>query len=333
MHAIEFLEAPGESKIGPIVVVYGKDRFFKHEVVHQLIPLVLGADHDELSVSRLSGDKLELKTVVDSLLTVSMWSPKQIVIVEDADEFVSNNREGLENYLDRPAKKSILILDVTTFASNTRLAKKTASIGLSVECNPLKEPAVVGWVSKNCQRRHGKKIDRQAAQLMVELLGVDLGSIDQELAKLSAYVGNAPSIDAGAVERLVGGWKMETTWKMLDAVRDGNVGVAIELLDKLLTAGEHPLKLFGGINFVFRPIAKATELSRQGTQLNEALAQAGTKPFVIAPTAAYLKRITRRRAEQIYDWLLEADIGTKGASPLPEQIQAELLLLKLAGKT
>jgi DNA polymerase-3 subunit delta len=332
MLAIDYISSPAGHKTGPVVVVYGKERFLKLEAIKEVTNVVLGPESDDLSLTRLPGADLELKTVVDSLLTVSMWNPRQVVLVEDADEFVSNYREGVEAYLDRPAKKSVLILDVKSWASTTRLYKKVAAIGLPLDCNELKGAALLGWITKASVSRHGKKIDRQAAQLLVDLAGTELGLIDQELAKLAAYVGGAAAIDSTAVEKLVGGWKTETTWKMLDAVRDGRMAIALELLDKLLIAGEHPLRLLGGVNFVFRPVGKATELSRQGMQLPEALAAGGVKPFKIQQMIPYLKRIGRPRAQRILSFLLAADLDLKGASTLPERIIVERLLAQLAGK-
>src|SRR5690606_30795737 len=142
--------------------------------------------------------------VVDSLLTISMWSPRQMVLVEDADEFVTNYREGIERYLERPAKKSVLVLEVKSWPSNTRLAKKAAAIGLPLDCAPLKGAELLGWLSEQCRAKHGKKIDRAAAQLLVELAGTELGLLDQELAKLAAFVGQAPDIGSEVVEKLVG---------------------------------------------------------------------------------------------------------------------------------
>lgn len=331
MHATAFLKSPDKQPLGPAVVLYGAERFLKQEALQVLCRLVLGGEGEELGLTRLPATT-DLKTVVDTLLTVSMWSPRQLVLVEDADEFVSSFREGLERYLDRPAKKSVLVLDVKSWPSNTRLAKCVTKIGLPLECGSLKGAELFTWLGEQCRTRHGKKLDRPAAQLLVELAGPELGLLDQELAKLAAYVGTAPAIDAQAVEKLVGGWKTETTWKMLDAVRDGQLGTALELLDKLLTSGEHPLKLLGGINFVYRPLARATELARQGLPLTEALTQAGVKPFTIQPVTAYLRRLGRPKAERIARCLLQADLDLKGASALPERAIIERLLVQLAGK-
>lgn len=332
MHATAFLKAPEKQPTGPAVVLYGAERFLKQEALKIVAKLVLGEEGDELALTRLPGGSTDLKTVVDTLLTVSMWSPRQLVLVEDADEFVSNFRDGLEKYLERPAKKSVLVLDVKSWPASTRLAKAVAKIGLPIECGGLKGAELFTWLGELSRSRHKKKLDRPAAQLLVELAGTELGLLDQELAKLAAYVGDDPTIDAAAVEKLVGGWKTETTWKMLDAVRDGHLGTALELLDKLLTSGEHPLKLLGGINFVYRPIAKATELSRQGVPLAEALSQAGVKAFTIQPVTAYLRRVGRPRAERLYGWLQQADLDLKGASQLPDRAIIERLLVQLAGK-
>src|SRR5437899_2443701 len=158
MHATEFLEEPAKHKLGLAVVLYGKERFLKLEAVKLVAAAVLGPDSDELGLVRLQGPATDLKSVVDSLLTVSMWSPRQVVLVEEADDFVSTFRAGLEAYLERPAKKSVLILDVKSWPSNTRLAKKVAAVGLPLECGELKVAALVGWIGKACRNRHGKKI-------------------------------------------------------------------------------------------------------------------------------------------------------------------------------
>lgn len=331
MHATEYLRSPGEHRVGVAVALAGSERFLKLEALKALSRVVLKGVEDDLAVTRFSGVDLELKTVVDALLTAPLWSPAQVVVVDEADSFVTEHRAGLEKYLERPAKKSVLVLDVKSMPATQKIAKKITEIGLILDCSALKGAQMGNWAAERARQAHGKKLDRAAAALLVELVGCEFGHIDQELAKLAAYAGAAESITSEAVEKLVGGWKTETTWKMADAIRDGHYAQSIELLDKLLLAGEPEIKLLGGINFCFRPAARAVELTRQGLATNEALLAAGAKPFNAGPLANYLKRIGRARAERIANFLLEADADLKGGSTLPGRVVLERLFLKLCG--
>lgn len=327
MHAVDFLQAPsGESP--PVVAVTGNQRHFKTEVLGRLRTMVVG--EDEASLTRFTGKDVDYQTVADELRTVSMWGDQRLVIIDDADEFVTAHRSQLEKYCESPAKKAVLILDVASWPKTTRLAKQVAKSGLEVECSPLKGIELVKWLNATANDRYGVKLDRDAAALLIELIGSEPGFLDQELSKLSSYVGERKRVALEDVRGLVGGWRTETTWAMTDAIRDGRLPDALDALNQLLGDGEAPQKLLGGIGFVFRKFALATELARR-MPLEQALAEAGVFPRDVGIAAGYLKRIGRARAEKIIFALITADAGMKGGSRLPERIQMERLLLQLAG--
>lgn len=332
MDAIEYLRSPGKQDIGPAVAIYGAEQYLKSAALKVVAKQVLGNDEEDAVPTTFSGKDAELVQVLDELRTVSMWSDCRLVIIENADEFVTKYRAGLEKYLDKPAKKSVLALDLKSWPKNTRLAKKIAKTGLDVNCAAIKPAQAPRWIAAHARQKYGKTIDGAAAQILVELAGTSLAQLDTELDKLSTYVGEAERIDTEAVRILVGGWRAETTWAMLDAVRDGQVGHAIGLLDKLLAAGEAPMKLLGGINFTYRRIAKATEMTRHGTPLAEALQSSGMHPYAVKQVVSYMRRIGRPRAERIYGWLVDADMALKGSSALSERAVLEQLLLRLAGR-
>lgn len=332
MHATAFLKKPQQRAVGALVALFGSERFLKLRALKALSALILNAEDDDLGLTKFPGPNTEFSTVMDELRTVSMFGDRRIVVIEDADEFVTKHRAALEKYVDKPAKKALLVLDVKSWPSNTRLAKKVVEAGLDLDCNALKQAELLKWLSEHAQSVHGKKLSRDAAQALIELRGLELGHLDQELAKLSAYAGDKPEIDRAAVVKLVGGWKAETTWSMLDAVRDAQLDEAFNLLDKLLMAGEHPLRLLGSVNYTYRPLARATEATRQGQQLPDALTEAGVRPMSLGPSQQYLKRIGRPRAERIWQWLLNADRDLKGSSQLPDRVIMERLLWQLSGK-
>lgn len=332
MHATAFLQQPNAAAIPPIVVLHGSEAGLKEAARRVILARVFGEQADaDAGLTRLTGHDAEWRRVRDELATVSMFGDQRVVIVEEADDFVSEHRDSLETYFDKPSRQSVFVIDVKTWRSNTRLAKKLADAGLEIDCSELKGAALFTWLTTHAKSGYAKQLTRDAATLIVELAGTGVSLLEQELAKLAAYVGERERISAEDVRAVVGGWRAETTWKMTDAVRDGQPSAAIVALGKLLHAGEAAQKILGGVNFVFRKFARATELAREGAPLRAALQQAGVFPQQIDASERYLRRIGRPRAERIRSRLLEADRGLKGGSRVAEQLQLELLLLELAG--
>lgn len=329
MHATEFLSKNTTLPDVPVLVLYGSERYLKLEAL-KLIP-GLADETEDVALTRTAGKDADLKSICDELLTVSMFGDRRIVIIDDADDFVSQNRSGLEKYVAHPSKTSLLVLDVKSWPKNTKLAKATDRIGLNLECGELKGAALVKWLIRTAAEVHQKQIDRDAAALIVQLAGDSLGLLQQELDKLASLVGDAETITSEDVTRVVGGWRIETTWAMLDAVRDGDMSTALDCLDKLILAGDAPQKILGGLTFTFRKLAEATEYARQTRDLPGALRSAGVFPAAIGPSERYLKRIGFDKASRIFQLLIDADAKMKGGSRVAPKLQLEALFVKLAG--
>jgi DNA polymerase-3 subunit delta len=329
MHATEFLSAKSPTLPTSVLVMFGSERYFRQEILHR-IP---GASSDdaELNLTRLVGDKAEIRDVMAELKTVSMFGDQRIVMIEDADEFVSKHRAVLEKYVAQPAKGSMLILDVKSWPKNTKLFKLVEQHAMALECAELTGAALQKWLQKLAKDQYGKQLDRESAALIIALAGDGLNLLEQEVAKLAALVGDLDTITREDVPKVVGGWRTETTWVMLDAVRDGHPGHAIEALDKLLKSGEAPQKILGGVTFVFRKFAEATERARTGTPLREAIAAAGVFSNAIGQAEAYLRRIGFERASRILQLLVEADSEMKGGSRVDPALLLERLFVRLAG--
>jgi DNA polymerase-3 subunit delta len=329
MHATEFLAAKQPIDVKGVLVLYGAERFFRHEVL-QRIPGASGEEAD-LSLTRMAGGDAELRDVMADLKTVSMFGDQRIVLIEEADDFVSENRPALEKYVTQPARGSLLILDVKSWPKNTKLFKLVDQHALAIECGELTGVKLQKWLQKIAKEEYDKQLDQDAAALIIELAGDGLTMLQQEVAKLASFAGDATTINREDVPKVVGGWRTETTWAMLDAVRDGRPGEAIEALEKLLKSGEAPQKILGGVTFTFRKFAEATERARTGTSLKDAIAAAGIFSNAVGHAETYLRRIGFERASRILQLLIEADSQMKGGSRVDPAILLERLFVRLAG--
>ncbi len=184
--ALDYLARAGKYPPKPICVAFGDEPFLKSEVIAALRAATLGGDEADFSSRTFDGDKAEARTVFDELSTVALFGAgRRFVAIADADDFVSRNRSELEDYAARPATGGVLVLDVKTWASNTRLFKQLAETGLQIDCKTPSEPAVLEWLRSRADQTYRSVFAPGAAERLLEIVGPQLGRLDQETAKLS----------------------------------------------------------------------------------------------------------------------------------------------------
>lgn len=328
MDALPFLAKP-PAKLGPLYVLYGDEPFLKRQVLKTIRDQLLGPDAEATAVSTYAGDKANFAEVFDELQTIPFFAPRRLVVIEQADPFVTKYRALLEKRLaDLPAS-GMLILDVKTWVSTTRLAK-LVDASATLVCKALQGFRMGPWCSDWARKQYQKQLGPPAANLLVDLIGPDMGLLDQELLKLSIYVGAHPAIEPEDVDRLVGQNRAENTWKIFDALAQGQPRVALTMLDRLFEQGEEPMRLLGAFAMQLRRLAQAARLAVQGKSLGAALEQVGVPPFAVKNAEQQLRHLGRRRAARLYDWLIELNLGLRGGSPLAERTQFERFLLRFA---
>jgi len=341
LHAIDYLAQPDKYPPKPVCVVFGDEAFLRRQVLIGLRHAALGGDEGDFSLANFGGPTAELREVVEELTTLAMFGSQRLVVVDDADEFVTRYREALEDYVARPGRGGILLLDLKSCASNTRLYKAVDASGLAIDCSVPKKAGdlkrwLTSWLTSWAKQMHKVQLSPGAAEMLIEMIGPELGLLDQELAKLALMAGSDKKISPEMVQKMGGSWRAKTTWDMLDLALDGNAAEALQQIDRLLAGGEAPLGLLAQISASLRRLAAATRLILQAEAagrrigLGPALEQAGVNKFFVKKTEAQLKRLTRHRGKQIYRWLLEADLDLKGESQMPPRLILERLIVRLA---
>jgi DNA polymerase-3 subunit delta len=212
----------------------------------------------------------------------------------------------------------VLVLEVKTWPSNTRLAKAVATHGLTIECKSPPERQLKTWLTRRAKATHNATLDAAAADALLELVPPELGILVQEMDKLALVAGEKRVIDVSLVRENVGGWRVRAAWDMIDAAADGRASDALAQLDRIISAGEKPHGLLPQMASTLRRFATAMELiesaeaRRQRLPLRNALSQAGVLPFKLNDAERQLRQIGRGRARQLTRWLLAADLAMKG---------------------
>jgi DNA polymerase-3 subunit delta len=324
----------------PLCAVVGDDAYLKSAVLVALRRVVLGSDSGEFALTTLAGSDTKFRDVLDALATVSLFGgERRLVVVEEADSFVTEFRRDIEAYLQRPFRGGLLVLDVKSWPANTILAKAVAATGLAIDCKSPSEAQAKAWICRHASAEFDVRLDAGAADALLELLPLEIGVLAQEVAKLALLAGERRLIDVALVNENVGGWRTRTAWEMIDAAADGRAAVALAQLDRLISAGEKPQGLLPQMGATLRRFATATrqieaaEKLKQKLALRDALSKAGVPPFKQSQAERQLRRIGRRRALQLTDWVLSADLAMKGHNSSDDRARSELecLIVRLAG--
>lgn len=359
LDALDYLAKPAKYSAVGVCAAFGDEPFLKRQVLGCLARQVLGDDDRALSMTTFDGRTTSLGDVLDELSTVAMFGERRLVVVEDADaaigraravgtpdasgkksdvaavSFVSRYRGELESYVAKPSPTGTLVLLVNSLPSNTRLYKAIVADGLAIDCSTPSAGRLGRWVTTWSETAHRAKLAPAAADMLIELVGSELGLLDQELAKLSGSVGPGGEIGPELIAQMVGSWRSQTVWVMLDAALDGKLPDALTQLDRLLLAGESPIAILGQMAASLRRFAAATRLilddeaAGRRVDVRSSLERAGVKRFVLDTAGARLRRLGRHRGAQLYRWLLETDLALKGASAMPSRLILEHFLVRI----
>jgi DNA polymerase-3 subunit delta len=353
VHVFDYLATPAKHSAAAVNVLFGDDSFLRGLALAQLRQQ-LADGREDIQVTTY-GPETPWRDVIDELSTGSLFGGggKRLVMLEDADEFVSLHRERLEDYFAKPKSTSALILCVETWAANTRLYKAVDAAHAQINCNvPIrpgsknKDPdiaKIAKWIIAWGKAQHNVALDGAAADELIQIVGSHVGLLDQDLAKLALYVPAGGKVSAMLVKDVVGGWRMRTAWQMFDDVADGKAAVALVELDHLIRSGSEPIAIFGQLSYALRRYATATRIvqtahrNKRGVDLQAAAKEAGFRPFSdeLKKAERHLRQLGSARAGQLHQWLLECDLALKGSHSHKDRarLALETLFLKLAEQT
>jgi len=241
MHAFEFLRpSPTKRDVKPIYAVSGDDAYLRDESIRAIGRLAVGGGEGETAVSRVAGDHAKLADVLDEVRTLPFLAKCRVVVVDNADPFVTAFRKELEAYAEKPSRSGVLILSAKSWPGSTKLAKQVDKVGLAIECKTPDERDLPAWLIELAKARGKTKLDADAARLLVDLVGAEVGLLASEVDKLIVYVGDRGQIRREDVAKMVGSGRIEKIFAVVDAATTGNGRAAIEDLDHLLASGTTP---------------------------------------------------------------------------------------------
>jgi DNA polymerase III delta subunit len=215
----------------PVYALVGDDSFLQLQELAR-ISAAVGADAQRTD---FDGEQAQLAEVLDELRCYSMFGGgcAKLVVVRNADKFVTTFREQLEDYIASPADSGTLVLRLSSLPNTTRIAKQLAKMQAVVSCEPPKDLAA--WAVQRAKSAHQVQLAPDAARMLADLIGADLGRLDNEIAKLALQVEDG-RITVETVAQNVAFTREREMWDLTNAVAAGNTTEALRRWRQLIQA-------------------------------------------------------------------------------------------------
>lgn len=273
--------------------------------------------------------------------TLPFLSDRRLVLVRESAWF-SQGRGGEEeqagkaegsadavaDYLDKLPDSLCLVFFVRGKANASRkLYKRIEKLGGVVSFVPLDQGKLVRWVIQE-MKRQGKQVTGQVAEQLIFAVGRDMLALSQEIAKLAAGAGDAPSVGAEEIENLSVKTTEYKVFDLSDAVVAGSAGSALRLLQDMLAGGEQRLMLLGLLQRQYRQLL-FTKILLGDRQPQEAIAKAlGLPSFVARRLISAVRGYGIRELEGACQMLVETEYRVKSGQ-MPEEGALEDAVLRL----
>ena len=233
-----------------------------------------------------------------------------------------------------PAGVFVVLTHVSTrerkgYAVSAALTKLLKAGGQSLQLMTPWERDMAQWAAEEA-RRGGKRLDPPAAELLVELTGRDHARLASEVAKLSAYVGDAERITTDDVSAAAVKTAEATSFQLVDAIAEGDAATALGLLPDLVpphNATSAAIPLLGMIARNLRLLWQAGHLARHGAPVDRGnpppslsgflpsqhnVTEATRSSFVARKLARHGRNFTDAQAAVSLERVLYADRALKG---------------------
>lgn len=293
-----------------LYLLYGSDTFRSQLKLREIIGEYKNKHGARAYVRTCEGENLAFEEVKREAETFSLFQEKKLIILKRvfsntrvADELV----ERKEFLLNSP--HVFLFFEDAEKEPAHSLWKFLLANAKSQKFEQCKGLTLLSWVMRACENKGGS-IARDATVSLIEHTKGDLWAIDQELSKLTAFLGAMP-IERSHVERYVRQDAELNIFAALDDAASRRLPHALRLLAEHMERGESPLYLFSMLAFQFRNLITVKSAQERALAPGGIAKRYSLHPFVVRKCLALCSRFSLRQLREVYQSLWTFDYAVK----------------------
>ena len=331
-----------------LYIFYGRDDFSLHQALEEIKADLGNSEMLAVNTVKLDGGHLTLNELKHNCSVAPFLSPHRLVIVKgllgrfELEQSKSRSGKGitksknelgewrdLASYIKQMPETAVLILaDSQKISGYNPLLKRLSPLAKVKTFPLLRGERLTTWIQQRVTNEGGS-ITSEAVNLLTELIGGNLWAMGNEIQKLLLY-SQSRLISEDDVRQLVSYAQEAVIFALVDAILEGQSGMAPKVLHQLYQQGASPNYILVMITRQFRLIALAKE-SGLGLPRHKLQDKLGLPSgYALDKTLNQARLYDFERIKQAYHKLLETDLAIK-TGKYKDQLALELLVTELTG--
>lgn len=330
-----FLAEARKGKWRAVNVLVGSEAFLVERAVRYLRQACLGGQGVRgLNDDVFHGKGLRGAEVAATARTLPMMATSRFVLVRGAEAIAPEQLDAIAEYVAKPSPSTCLVVVGEKLDARSKLVKAVKALatedrGAYLVVEPLKGKSLDVFVAAEVKRRRCT-IDRDAEAALVDAVGADLAALDDAIERLSLFVassdGRGGHIDRRAVAEVVERVRVDTVWRLVDAVALRRRKQAFEAVGSLLSDREEPPRILFQIARQLRIVARMKQALDEGLTAEEAARRAGAPPFKARDLADAARKFSDEDLCRAFQVLARTDQALKGSKREPGVLLEEAVL-------
>jgi DNA polymerase-3 subunit delta len=312
-----------------VYLIIGEEDVRADDALRTVLGALIPEEERALNLDVVDAEEVPIQDVITRCETLPFFGARRVVVLRRAHALKASDLDALAAHLEQGPPPSVLIVVADKLDKRRRLYGVLRKHGRVIACDRLRPHELPGWVRSRAASE-GKTISRDAAELLVTLVGGGLRELSLEISKLASYAGSRRTITADDVHEVASHIAEATVFELMDAVGRRDGGRALALLGTVIGVGEPPVRILYMLEDQLRMLLRTQALvERHRTpspaEIREAL---GTRAWLYTRYCEQVAAFGRIDAKRMLELLLETDAMIKTGS-IPPRLAIETLIARL----
>jgi len=314
-----------KGQYAPFYLLSGTEPFFIDSISTVLTQQLIDETSKDFDFVQFYGKEALASEIIETAKRFPMLSDYNVILIKEAQFMNSSEFDVLADYASHPMHQSIVVFCYKNkaFDKRKKLYKAVEKIGEVLTVAPLYDNQLVPWIREQAKR---KKLDISpvALELMVNAIGANLSTLESELNKLKVVVAEGEKVTQEHIEKHIGISKSYNTFELQKAIGLGQFSKAYQIIQYFnQNPKEHPIVLtLATLHTYFQKLLLLKGVGSDPKHI-------GISPFFIKEYEAAAQRFSMRQLTKAMEFILEADLKSKGinaGAKSPKELMEELLL-------